>query len=147
MKTQNRLSKLLITLTLLFSTSILCAEDAKPVGSIEIDESQVMALIGGTMGGGILTFDGASHKFNTGGLLLGASVGVQDIKVSGDVYHLTDVKDFPGVYFELEAGVTVVEGATGMWLKNKAGVTLHLTSSNEGLALQIGTEGLKISMK
>jgi hypothetical protein len=147
MKIQKSLFRLATVLTLVAFTTLIQAEDAKPVGTVEIDETQVMAIIGGTMGGGTLTFDGATHKFKAGGMSLGASVGVQDIKLHGNVYHMTDIKDFPGVYFVAEAGVTVVAGGSGLWLENDKGVTMHLVSNNEGLAIDIQAEGLKITMK
>ena len=131
---------------LLTAGNPLCAAD-KPDATITIDETQVMALIGGTMGGGTLLVDGESHSFKTGGLSLGASIGVHNIHITGDVYHLNKLKDFPGTYAAAEAGATVVKGSGGLLLVNKHGVTLHLTSSNEGLALSIAAEGLKITMK
>lgn len=33
-----------------------------------------------------------------------------------------------------------------MWLKNKKGVTLHLKSKNEGVALELGSGALNISL-
>ena len=45
----------------------------------------------------------------------------------------------------IEAGITGVKGREGSWVKNDKGVSLHLTSKSEGLALSIGVEGLKIS--
>jgi hypothetical protein len=118
----------------------------EPDATITIDETQVMALIGGSMGGGTLLLDGESHTFKTGGLSLGASAGVHKIHITGNVYHLEKLKHFPGTYLEAEASATVVKGSGGMWLVNTHGVTLHLTSSNEGLALSLAAEGLKISM-
>ena len=39
-------------------------------------------------------------------------------------------------------------GKQGLWLKNDKGVTLHMKSSRaEGIALSIGVEGFKITMK
>ncbi len=66
-------------------------------------------------------------------------------EVSGDVYNLTNVEDFYSTYFKAEAGITGVKGREGSWVKNDKGVSLHLTSKSEGLALSVGVEGLKIS--
>jgi hypothetical protein len=105
-----------------------------------------MALVGGDMGGGTLLLGDKSYSFKTGGIKLGG-VGVHKVHLVGDVYHLNKVADFPGVYATAEAGITVVKGIGGMWLKNDKGVVIHMKSSAEGLALSVGAEGLKISMK
>ncbi len=139
--------RLTFALSLLFLTTMVSAGDTKPSGTIVIDETQVMALIGGTLGGGTLLLENNSYSFKTGGISLGASAGVHKIHPPGKVYHLKEVADFPGTYFEAEAAITVVEGVGGLWLENKHGVTLHLVASDKGLALAIGAEGLRITMK
>ena len=44
-----------------------------------------------------------------------------------------------------EAGLTLAKGKVGSWLKNDKGVVIHLGANSEGVALQIGVEGLKVS--
>jgi len=121
------------------------ADDVKPSGKIVIDETQVMVLIGGAIGGGTLLLGDDSYSFKTGGLKLGG-VGVQKVHITGDVYHLENVKDFPGNYVELEASAAVIKGKGGLWLKNKKGVTLNLKSNNDGLMLSLSAGSLQISM-
>ena len=142
---KNRTICWLITLAMLVAGSNALAEEIKPSGKLVIDETQVMALIGGSMGGGTLLLDDDSYSFKTGGLKLGG-VGIQKIHVTGDVYHLNKVKDFAGTYVELEAGATLTKGVGGLWLKNSKGVTLHLKSKGAGLALSLSAGGLKITM-
>jgi len=142
---KNRTICWLITLAMLVAGSNALAEEIKPSGKLVIDETQVMALIGGSMGGGTLLLDDDSYSFKTGGLKLGG-VGIQKIHVTGDVYHLNKVKDFAGTYVELEAGATITKGVGGLWLKNSKGVTLHLKSKGDGLALSLSAGGLKITM-
>ena len=142
---KNRTIWWLITLAMLVAGSNALAEEIKPSGKLVIDETQVMALIGGSMGGGTLLLDDDSYSFKTGGLKLGG-VGIQKIHVTGDVYHLNKVKDFAGTYVELEAGATITKGVGGLWLKNSKGVTLHLKSKGDGLALSLSAGGLKITM-
>jgi hypothetical protein len=143
----NRIFYSIAVAVMLVTSSQAFAADTAPDATITIDETQVMALIGGTLGSGTLLMDGKSHSFKTGGLSLGASVGVQEIHITGNVYHLDKVKDFPGTYIEAEASATIVKGSGGLWLVNKHGVTLHLKSSNKGLVLSLAAEGLKITMK
>jgi hypothetical protein len=101
-------------------------------------------IIGGDWGKGTLVFDGAEHAFKLTGAKIGGA-GVTVAEVSGDVYRLIKVEDFYGTYFKAEAGITGVKGREGSWVKNDRGVSLHLISKSEGLALSIGVEGLKIS--
>lgn len=146
MKSHYKLFWLTLVVSLLLLANTLAVAADKPSASLTIDETQVMALLGGSMGGGILRMGDQSYSFKTGGVKLGG-VGVHKAHLVGDVYHLNDVKDFPGTYFEAQAGVTVVKGLGGKWLENDKGVTLHLRSSGEGLSLDTGAGGLKITME
>ena len=123
------------------------AGDVK-TGTVVIDETQVMVIIGGDLGGGTLLLGDESYSFKTGGLKLGG-LGVHKIHLVGDVYNLLDVADFPGIYFAAQAGATLGNStAQDLWLKNSKGVKLKLRSSGaSGVALSIGVEGFKISMK
>ena len=136
----------MIAVVMLVAGSHVLADDEKPSARIVIDETQVMALIGGTLGGGTLLLEDDSYSFKTAGLSLGASIGIKNIHITGNVYHLNKVKDFPGTYLVTEAGATVGKGTSDLRLKNKHGVTMHLKSSTKGLALSIAAEGLTITM-
>jgi len=115
-------------------------------GTIVIDETQVMLIAGGDFGGGTLTTGGKTYEFKTAGLKLGG-VGVHKVELSGVVYDLEDVADFPGLYGAVEAGVTVVKGKDEILLKNDKGVIIKMKSKSEGVALNLGVEGFKITMK
>ena len=128
------------------SKDMAVSHDEMASGTLTIDETQVMFIVGGDMGSGTLNFQGKSHSFKTGGLKLGG-IGVHKVHLTGDVYKLNNVADFAGTYFVAEAGITVVKGKGGFWFKNSKGVTLHMKASAEGVALDIGAEGLKITMK
>ena len=128
------------------SKDTAASHDEMASGTLKIDETQVMFIVGGDLGSGTLNFQGKSHSFKTGGLKLGG-IGIHKVHLTGDVYKLNNVADFAGTYFVAEAGITVVKGAGGFWFKNSKGVTLHLKASAEGVALAFGVEGLKISMK
>jgi len=134
--------------TLLLQGGIaIAADQPKPSGTIVIDETQIMWIVGGDIGGGTLHFNGETYKFKTDGLKLGG-FGAQKVKLTGDVYHLKDVADFPGVYGVAEAGGTWAKLNKGDFvMKNDKGVVLHLKSGAEGFALDLGVEGLKITME
>jgi hypothetical protein len=138
----------LFVLPLLLLASVVMAADAqKPSGTVVIDETQIMWIVGGDIGGGTLNFQGKAYKFKTDGLKLGG-FGVNTVKLTGDVYGLKDIADFPGVYGVAEAGVTIAKASKGDFvMKNDKGVVLHLKSGAKGLALDLGVEGLKITME
>lgn len=136
----------LLIVPFLISGSAAMADDKKPSGTLVIDETQVMLLVGGDVGGGTLLLGDKSYSFKTGGLKIGG-LGIHKVHLVGDVYDLKDETDFPGTYFAAEAGITLVKGKGGFWLKNDKDVTLHMKASAEGVALDIGAEGLKITMK
>jgi hypothetical protein len=135
----------LIAAVMFLAGNNLMAGDKEPSGTVVIDETQVMIIIGGSKGGGTLLYGDSSYSFNTGGLKFGI-VSIQSVHVTGKVYDLDDVKDFPGTYLQLEADAALVKGTGGMWMKNSKGVTLYLKSSNDGVALNLGATGLKITM-
>jgi hypothetical protein len=131
----------------LLSTSLVIAEDKTPSATIVIDETQIMWIVGGDIGGGTLHFQGKSYKFKTDGLKLGG-FGVNKVKLTGDVYDLKNVADFAGVYGVAEAGVTLGNASKGDFvMKNDKGVILHLKSAAQGIALDLGVEGLKITLE
>jgi len=139
---------IMFVIPLLLSGNVNAADEEVPSGTIVIDETQVMAIIGGDLGGGTLLLGDKSYSFKTGGLKIGG-LGMHKIHLEGDVYNLDDVADFPGVYFAAQAGATLVKTGTGViWMKNSHGVKLKLKSSDEkGVALSVGVEGFKITMK
>ena len=146
MQSHRKLFSLMLFIPLLMLGYSVAADDATPSGTVVIDETQVAFIAGGDLGGGTLLFGDESYSFKTGGLKLGG-IGIHKIHLVGDVYHLNDVKDFPGVYFVAEAGVTVGKGKGGLSMKNDKGVVLKMRSSQEGIALNLGVEGFKITMK
>jgi hypothetical protein len=146
----NRLLKRVVWLLVLpvfLSTGFALAEEKTPSGTIVIDETQIMWIVGGDIGGGTLHFHGKSYKFKTDGLKLGG-FGVNHVKLTGDVYDLKNAADFAGVYGVAEAGVTLGNASKGDFvMKNDKGVVLHLKSAAQGIALDLGVEGLKVTME
>ena len=138
----------MLVVPLLLTGNAIAAEAKTPSGTLVIDETQVMLLLGGDMGGGTLLFGDNSYSFKTGGIKIGG-LGVHKVHMVGEVYDLNDIADFPGVYFVAEAGATLGDsGTAAIWLKNSKGVSLHMkTSEAKGIALSVGVEGLKITMK
>ncbi len=121
---------------------------ATPSGTISIDETQIMWMVGGDIGGGTLYYQGQTYGFKMDGLKLGG-FGMHQVDLDGDVWDMNALDDFAGVYVEAEAGYTVVDsGKDDVWLKNKKGVKLRLKSpKSKGLALNLGVDGIDIRLK
>ncbi|HPF57913.1 MAG TPA: DUF1134 domain-containing protein [Candidatus Competibacteraceae bacterium] len=135
--------------TLLLAGGLALAADAKkPSGTVTIDETQFAFIVGGSVGGGSLTFHGKEHAFKIGGLTAGANVGVSKMSAAGEVYDLQDISKFPGTYTKLDVGIALGGGVGGLRLKNENGVIMRLESRTQGLQLNVGSaSGIKVTME
>jgi len=129
--------------TLLLGSLALAADAAKePSGKVEIDETQFGLIVGGSTGGGTLTYRGKKHDFKIGGLSLGAAIGAAKVTAVGEVYDLNDLSKFPGTYTKLDANVAL----GGVQMKNESGVIMRLDSTTQGLQFNLGVSGVKVTM-
>ena len=72
------------------STSLMAADAAKaPSGSVTINETQFALIVGGSTGGGVLTYKGKQYPFKITGISLGANIGVSKLSAVGEVYDLS----------------------------------------------------------
>jgi hypothetical protein len=129
------------------STTANAPTNKTPSATIRIDETQIMWMVGGDIGGGTLSFQGQSYGFKMDGLKLGG-FGVHKVELDGDVWDLSALDDFPGIYGAAEVGYTVADSGKGdVWLQNKKGVKLRLKSpESKGLALSLGVDGIDIRL-
>jgi hypothetical protein len=95
-----------------------------------------------------LNFQGHTHRFRLRGLGVGG-FGISELRVNGDVYALSRLADFPGLYGTARAGAVAgsAEVRGGVWLQNSAGVYTHLRPQRTGVALQVGADGLLIELE
>ena len=115
-----------------------------PSGTVKLTE----AFVGGAgIGKGVLTFKGKTYPFR----LLGSVIGpgsVSKIDVSGDIYKLDDISQFPGPYAQGTGQIGLETSGVGdLWLQNKAGVIMHLTGTQTGVTLSLGRDEIIIEMK
>jgi hypothetical protein len=116
-------------------------------GEVELESKAVALGIGYEWGSGMLTmYDGSTHPFKVSGLSV-VDVGYSSIQASGQVYHLTDPKDFAGTYFAGVAGAALVKGGSVMTMQNSKGVVMQLKSKQEGVRLTLAPEGLTIKLE
>lgn len=149
MRATRNIFSILFAAVMLFATGLAGAADPKkPDGTVAIEETEFALILGGTVGGGKLTYQGKVHEFKIGGLTAGANVGVTKMSAAGEVYDLKDVAKFPGTYTKFDASATLGGGVGALYLKNENGVVMKLTSRTQGLQLNVGSaSGVKVTMK
>jgi len=146
------LGSCLILVSLLCSAPVQAAEAAKvepgdkPDGSVTMKFGQGGFILGVSGGEGTLSFKGRKHPFKLGSLGVGG-FGVSKTTAVGEVYHLQNVEDFPGAFFQVRAGYAAVEGKGVQWLENSNGVVIKLRTTTKGLILNLGADGLMVDMK
>lgn len=132
----------------LFTVASVAAQpkDPYPIGEITMESTQVAAGIGWTWGDGTLKFKDKTYAFKVQGLNV-AALGISKVSAKGDVYNLTNATDLAGTYVAASAGVAVIKGKAGLVMRNDKGVVINLLADQTGAQLNLGTDGLKISMK
>jgi hypothetical protein len=114
-----------------------------PDGTIRMTEIMAAGAEGGK---GTLTFQGRSYPFKLVGGVTGGG-GAANTQASGEVYSLRNISDFKGLYTQSSGGPGLaMSGASDLWLRNAAGVVLHLSGTQEGVTLSLGREEILIEM-
>ena len=86
------------------------------------------------------------HDFKISGLGIGG-IGIQSMNAIGVVYNLEKLSDFSGTYSQVRMGATLGKGKSTIGLNNSKGVYIELKSSNKGVALSTGLDGMIIKLK
>ena len=140
------LSFLILSLGLIGFSAGAADAPKVPSGTVSISETQFALIVGGSTGGGVLTYQGKKYPFKIGGMSLGANVGVSKLSASGEVYDLADISKFPGTFTKLESSITLGGGMGGTVLRNENGVIMRLTSTSEGLQLNLSASGVTVKL-
>jgi hypothetical protein len=114
-----------------------------PDGTVSMTEIMAAGAEGGK---GTLNFQGQSYPFKLVGGVTGGG-GAANTQASGEVYNLRNISDFKGLYTQSSGGPGLVKsGASDLWLRNAAGVVLHLMGTQEGVTLSLGREEILVEM-
>ena len=140
------LSLAMVVLLLVAVTPGTAQNQYYPVGTVSIDMTSVAAGIGFSSGSGVLRYKGKSYVFKIDGLSVG-NVGIASISAVGNVYNLSNVSQFAGNYAAAGAGIALAGGAAGLTMQNQRGVIINLNAVQQGVQLNIGPQGFKITMK
>src|SRR5215471_6438078 len=104
-------------------------------------------IIGGSAGGGTLTFRGRSYRLGVGGIDYGLLFGGSKTVLHGRVRNIQRASDVAGVYAAAGAGLAVGGGVRAIVLTNQNGAILELSGRQIGLMANADLSGLAITMK
>jgi hypothetical protein len=124
----------------------VAAQAPPPSGTLSIATTSIAAGIGVNWGNGVLTTRGKRYTFALQGLEVGG-VGVSKVRATGQVYHLGKVADFEGTYVAVGADAAVGPGAGLLTMRNEHGVVINLQSTQQGIKLTAGGEGITIKLQ
>ena len=136
------LRRTLIGLALLtFTAAPTWAEDM--VGKVSIETRSAALGVGVTQGNGVLEYQGQEYPFTVTGFSIG-EVGATKVVARGEVYNLHRVEDFAGMFVAATAGATIGGGAGVAVMKNRHGVDMVWTSTNQGFSFSLAPSGLNV---
>jgi hypothetical protein len=104
-------------------------------------------FIGGSGGGGTLTFRGRTYPLSVGGIDAGLVFGGSKTVLRGRVSHFIRSSDVAGVFGAAGAGLAIGGGARAIVLSNQKGAVLEMTGRQVGLMANADLSGLAITMK
>lgn len=133
-------------LTLVASPALAKKATPRPSGTVTIERTNVGIGIGGSFGGGKLTWKGRTYPFDIEGIEVG-SVGFSRSTANGTVYNLKSLEDFNGTYTAVGASATVGGGGGVSKMRNQNGVVINLGSTSKGLRMKAGLDGLTVKLK
>jgi hypothetical protein len=139
-------SSLLVVVAILGLIATALARAPRPSGTLSIATTSIALGIGVNWGTGILTTYGQRYAFAVQGLEVGG-VGVAKVRAVGQVYHLRKVGDFSGTYVAVGADAAVGGGAGILTMRNQHGVVINLQSTQQGIKLTAGVEGITMTLK
>lgn len=115
-----------------------------PSGTVTVSETFVAGL---AKGDGTLTYQGQTYPFSLLGSIMGPGGGLARIDASGEVYKLASLSEFGGLYTQGNGPPGLdTSNAGDLWLKNRAGVIMHLTGRSSGAMLSLGRDEIYIRM-
>jgi hypothetical protein len=146
MKMSSAIRVALVALTA-FAGSLLSSASHADSGAVSLTIYKAGWIIGGSGGGGVLTFRGRSYPLSAGGLDYGLVFGGSKTMLHGRVSHINQPSDVAGVYAAAGAGIAVGGGARAIVLTNQKGAVLELSGLQVGLMANVDLSGLAITLR
>jgi hypothetical protein len=146
MKLSSAIRVALLALTAFAGVTLSSASRADE-GSVSLTIYKAGWIIGGSGGGGVLSFRGRRYGLSTGGLDYGLVFGGSKTMLHGRVSNIYRPSDVAGVYGAAGAGLAVGSGARAIVLTNQKGAVLELSGRQVGLMANADLSGLAITLK
>jgi hypothetical protein len=146
MKMSSAIRTALVALTACAGVALSSAAQADE-GFVSLTIYKAGWIIGGSGGGGTLTFHGRTYPLSAGGLDYGLVFGGSKTVLRGRVSNISRPSDVAGVYGAAGAGLAVGGGARAIVLSNQKGAVLELSGRQVGLMANVDLSGLAITMK
>jgi hypothetical protein len=143
---KQRILKLLAVLACFGWLTSGLAEDAVPVGTVNLTTKSVAVGVGVQHGQGTLNYNGLNRKFTINGLSV-VDLGISKINATGEVFHMNNIDDFSGNYVAGAAGIAVAGGVDDVVMQNEKGVVLRLHGVEKGVRLQLGGQGVTVKLR
>ena len=125
------------------------AKQSSPDATLRLNMSSFALGIGTSWGSGTLTYKGKNHRVRARGFQVG-KVGMTSSSAVGDVFNLTNLRDFSGHYNvnpRGTRGVTLGAGQTGTIMSNQAGVIVRISSTQQGVAFNATGGGVDMQLQ
>jgi opacity protein-like surface antigen len=146
MKMSSAIRAALVALTAVAAAALPSAASADE-GTVSLTIYKAGWIIGGSGGGGVLTFRGRRYPLSSGGLDYGLVFGGSKTMLYGRVSNIFRPSDVAGVYGAAGAGIAVGGGARAIVLTNQKGAVLELSGRQVGLMANADLSGLAITLK
>jgi hypothetical protein len=146
MKLSSAIRIALVSLTAFAGAGLSSASHAES-GTVALTIYKAGWIIGGSGGGGTLTFRGRRYPLSAGGLDYGLVFGGSKTVLLGRVSNINQPSDVAGVYGAAGAGLAVGGGARAIVLTNQKGAVLELSGRQVGLMANLDLSGLAITLK
>ena len=130
---------------LLFSAGTIAEEKAD--ATIEVTLLKAGLIVGGSGGSGTLHFRGKAYPLSIGGVSLGATIGVTQADLAGNVFNLKEVADIEGTYTAAQASAALAGGEKRVVMNNSRGVQVDMTGKQIGAEFALDLNGMQISLK
>ena len=130
-----------------FAAATLSSAARADEGFVSLTIYKAGWIIGGSGGGGTLTFRGRNYALSAGGLDYGLVFGGSKAVLRGRVSNINRPSDVAGFYGAAGAGLAVGGGARAIVLTNQKGAVLELSGRQVGLMANVDLSGLAITLK
>ena len=140
--------RLLGALVAVITLFVVCLQSAyADSGRITLKVYKAGWFIGGSGGGGSLSFHGRTYRLGVGGIDYGLVFGGSKTVLQGKVSHIRRASDVEGVYGAAGAGLAVGRGVRAIVLTNQKGAVLELSGRQVGLIANLDLSGLALTIK